>query len=27
MCLKETYSKVRTGINLSDALPIHHGLK
>jgi hypothetical protein len=27
MCLNETYSKVRIGKNLSDAFPIHNGLK
>jgi len=27
MCLNETYSKVRIGNNLSDACPIHSGLK
>jgi len=27
LCLSETYSKVRTGKNLSDALPIQNGLK
>jgi len=27
MCLNETYSKVRRGKNLSNAFPIHNGLK
>jgi hypothetical protein len=27
MCLNETYSKVPAGRILSDALPIHYGLK
>jgi hypothetical protein len=27
MCLNETYSKVRTGKQLSDTFPIHNGLK
>jgi superfamily II helicase len=27
MCLNETYSKVCTGKSLSDAFPIHNGLK
>jgi len=27
MCLNETYSKVLTGKNLSDAFPIQNGLK